>query len=100
MTEVQKHALDQCECGDYRRDHVEGTGECKLNYAHIEGTPCHVFRLNESREAALVRLLHLAQQHVCNDACPSVWDTKKGQPHCPVCREISAALAASASATE
>lgn len=84
--------LDLCDCGDYRRDHIDGAGACKLNYAHIEGTPCQAFRLNESSNDALVRLLHLAQEHVCNDACPSVWDTVKGQPHSSICREITAAL--------
>lgn len=26
----EAHELDICECGDYRRDHVGGTGECRM----------------------------------------------------------------------
>jgi hypothetical protein len=38
--------LDACHCGDYRRDHVDGKGRCKLNWAHSIGEgPCSEFRL-------------------------------------------------------
>lgn len=30
MNENNKHDLDECECGDYRRSHEDDTGLCRL----------------------------------------------------------------------
>lgn len=41
--------LDYCECGDYRRDHKDGTGLCCFNGPSFDlnhgGKDCHQFRL-------------------------------------------------------
>ena len=38
------HILDVCECGDYRHQHVDGRGRCKLGEL-CRPTPCQQFRL-------------------------------------------------------
>lgn len=45
------HAFDVCDCGDYRRQHVNGTGRCNLGSLCTPGH-CAQFRLN--REAVEV----------------------------------------------
>lgn len=35
---------DECECGDYRRSHYDGTGRCELAEL-CRPTPCLRFRL-------------------------------------------------------
>lgn len=60
--EAQDHDLDECECGDYRRDHVNRTGACKFNSPHFDvchaDVDCTAFRLfcrageREARELA------------------------------------------------
>jgi hypothetical protein len=64
MSDVKRlpHQLDVCQCGDYRRDHENGTGRCKMPDDLTHGfQPCLVFRLcplatfhdaEERREAA------------------------------------------------
>jgi len=48
--------LDECACGDYRRDHVNGTGRCKMPDDLTHGfQPCLRFRL--VRQAAAVHKL-------------------------------------------
>jgi hypothetical protein len=38
--------FDECECGDYRRDHVDGVGRCKMpNDLNHGFRPCDKFRL-------------------------------------------------------
>ena len=38
--------FDVCACGDYRRDHEEGTGKCQLPDTMVHGfKPCLQFRL-------------------------------------------------------
>lgn len=38
--------LDECECGDYRRDHNDGTGRCRMPDDLTHGNrPCFSFRL-------------------------------------------------------
>lgn len=40
------HELDICECGDYRRDHVDGSGRCKMPDDLTHGfEPCLEFKL-------------------------------------------------------
>lgn len=40
-------ALDVCECGDYRRDHIDGTGRCTMADDACHGfKPCFEFRLH------------------------------------------------------
>lgn len=42
------HDLDECECGDYRRDHVNGTGRCRMPDDLNHGLqPCEAFRLSK-----------------------------------------------------
>lgn len=38
---------DTCHCGDWRKDHIDGTGACKLNgLGHgVPGYRCQEFRL-------------------------------------------------------
>lgn len=31
LTPVDLDPLDECVCGDYRRDHVDSSGPCKMN---------------------------------------------------------------------
>ena len=40
--------FDICNCGDYRRDHVNGRGHCKLNWAHSFTVDCIEFRLSKA----------------------------------------------------
>lgn len=41
---VDNSEYDICECGDFRRDHVNGSGECKLNtLGHGGPPPCKKF---------------------------------------------------------
>jgi hypothetical protein len=41
--------LDECMCGDYRRDHIGGAGACKFNLPHNIGhggpSNCREFRM-------------------------------------------------------
>lgn len=52
------HDLDVCFCGDYRRDHKNGTGACAFNAYPMNGGAshgfrrCHKFRLSEAHEPA------------------------------------------------
>jgi len=43
-----RHPLDECECGDYRRDHLNGTGPCTFNKGAFDlthgGRDCLKFR--------------------------------------------------------
>lgn len=43
---------DTCECGDYRKDHVDGVGPCRFNGGGFDllhcGQDCHRFRLDEA----------------------------------------------------
>jgi len=42
---VAMDPLDECECGDYRRDHVDGTGRCRMPDDLCHGfTRCLKFR--------------------------------------------------------
>lgn len=41
---VQVHAEDVCQCGDYRHQHVDGVGRCKLG-SLCQPSPCGRFRL-------------------------------------------------------
>jgi len=44
--------FDTCECGDYRRDHVDGVGPCRLPNTLVHGyKPCERFRLSEKAMA-------------------------------------------------
>jgi len=49
IAEIAPHPLDECECGDYRRDHADGVGPCKFNRAWFDmchaNEQCHSFRL-------------------------------------------------------
>ena len=51
MTDIARiaagHPLDECDCGDYRRDHIDGTGRCTMpdNLSH-GFKPCLKFRLS------------------------------------------------------
>lgn len=45
------HPLDVCECGDYRRDHVDDSGQCKFSVdargdGHSGAGRCDQFRLS------------------------------------------------------
>lgn len=43
--------LDICECGDYRRDHVDGIGECRMPNDLSHGfQKCSRFRLSMTAE--------------------------------------------------
>lgn len=45
--------LDECRCGDYRRDHENGTGRCKMPNDLCHGfKPCTVFRLSRPASEA------------------------------------------------
>jgi hypothetical protein len=46
----ERHPLDTCKCGDYRRQHVDGVGRCKLEEL-CTPTPCQKFRLSRAYEA-------------------------------------------------
>ena len=40
------HPLDECDCGDYRRDHINGLGRCTMpNDLNHGFEACHKFRL-------------------------------------------------------
>lgn len=39
---TEPHPLDTCECGDYRRDHLDGDGPCNFNDGGRD--LCHGFR--------------------------------------------------------
>ena len=47
--ENQPYDLDVCRCGDYRRDHQQGAGTCKLNgLGHgMLGYSCAEFRIHQ-----------------------------------------------------
>lgn len=49
-------ALDVCECGDYRRDHIGGAGACKFNLprniGHGGPSNCREFRMSEPGKRA------------------------------------------------
>jgi len=41
------HPLDLCECGDFRRDHLQPRGHCRLCRSFPYGMPpCHRFRFS------------------------------------------------------
>lgn len=42
--------FDVCECGDYRHQHVDGSGRCKLG-SLCTPTPCQKFRLFRAAES-------------------------------------------------
>lgn len=47
----EDHKLDTCECGDYRCDHIDGTGRCKFSIdsrgdGHGGSGWCDQFRLD------------------------------------------------------
>lgn len=49
--DVDAHSLDVCECGDYRRDHVDGQSRCKFSIGsrgdgHSGAGSCDQFRLS------------------------------------------------------
>lgn len=48
-TKAETGDLDTCVCGDYRRDHIDGTGRCKMNgLGHmVPGYSCEKFELSE-----------------------------------------------------
>lgn len=48
---------DTCWCGDYRRDHVDGIGRCRLNgLGHgVPGYECERFILANQYDAELTR---------------------------------------------
>jgi hypothetical protein len=48
-TPNQQHPKDVCECGDYRRQHIDGTGACVLNsLGHgAPGYRCNKFRVQQ-----------------------------------------------------
>lgn len=41
IAEITAHPLDECACGDYRRDHKDGTGACTFNRNRFD--ECHAF---------------------------------------------------------
>ncbi len=46
LTEGAKHPNDVCYCGDYRHQHEDGDGRCRLNgLGHPGGSSCNRFRL-------------------------------------------------------
>lgn len=56
MADPRNHPLDQCMCGDYRRDHEQGgSGRCKFSgLGHSDGHGgagrCDRFRLSKKYE--------------------------------------------------
>ena len=43
---MRPHPEDECECGDYRKDHINGTGRCRMPDDLCHGfKPCLRFRL-------------------------------------------------------
>lgn len=45
---ASEHPLDECECGDYRRDHVGGRGACSMPNNMSHGFQrCERFRLSK-----------------------------------------------------
>lgn len=48
--------LDECECGDLRQDHKDGTGECRFNSTDRNGglthgfKACRRFKLNKAHK--------------------------------------------------
>lgn len=48
-------SLQVCECGDYRRDHWDGTGSCRFNkpdgIGHHGAANCMAFRLDPNGSA-------------------------------------------------
>lgn len=63
-----KHPEDECECGDYRRDHEDGHGRCRMpdDLTHANA-PCLSFRLAFPHEGPGSRAAireRLAQQDV------------------------------------
>lgn len=51
LTDEQRagHPLDECDCGDYRRDHANGTGRCKMPDGLCHGfKPCFKFILSRA----------------------------------------------------
>lgn len=40
------HPKDTCDCGDYRSQHVNGTGRCNLGSLCTPGPSCQQFRLH------------------------------------------------------
>jgi hypothetical protein len=36
LADDRGHPLDECECGDYRRNHKDGTGPCTFNRAGFD----------------------------------------------------------------
>jgi hypothetical protein len=45
----EPHPLDVCQCGDFRREHQDGTGRCRMpNDASHGFKTCERFRLHAS----------------------------------------------------
>lgn len=57
---MKRHPLDVCVCGDYRRDHKNGTGPCTFGLDLSHGfTACNEFRLSHepgAKNAALLKV--------------------------------------------
>lgn len=37
--------IDICKCGDYRRQHIDGSGKCKICSSNNLPGPCHKFEI-------------------------------------------------------
>jgi len=50
--QIAPNPLDYCECGDWRKNHKNGTGACCFNGPAFDlnhgGRDCHTFRLAEA----------------------------------------------------
>ena len=61
--------LDTCYCGDYRRDHVDGEGRCKLNgLGHgYSGYQCLKFRLAKPAAEARADPIFIAETEISDE---------------------------------
>lgn len=57
------HPNDVCKCGDYRHQHVDGTGRCKLG-SLCSPSPCTEFRLSRPTEPECPRCAELRGRSV------------------------------------
>ncbi len=67
--DVAADDLDECECGDYRRDHNDGAGPCRFNRSGFDvchtDRDCMSFRLaraHRRREMTDEQIKHMAER--------------------------------------
>ena len=80
--------FDECECGDYRHQHEDGTGACNISWGHRHVGICKSFRLfkvaTEIPEAYKDYEDNKATPEICQ-ACAGSGKSYHGAFPCPAC---------------